>query len=734
MAPGLSGVAIDTKVYRPATYLDSAMSNLGIWAVIGLILLVGLLFAVLLSWRAALVAVFAVTLSVMTAALVLYLGGVTFNALILAGVVAASAVVIDEAVTTVHAVRRRLAGRSESDDTTSTAAIVASAVAGKRGSLIFATLAVLILPLPALAQSGVGAAFAWPLVLSYALAIAAALVVAVVVTPALTVVLLGRRPPKQRSSVVVTRLGALFDRSARRSFRPARLFGTLGVLALALVALVPQLMAGGAMLPSLQDRDLLIQWRAAPGTSLTEMTRITAAAAAELRGLPGVGEVGSHVGRALMADQSVNVNSGEMWVRLDPSADYQRSVGDITRVAHSYPGLRSKILTYADDRIRAAETGSSAPLVVRVYGYDYQQLTAKAEQVRKLLVGVPGVKSPSVQKVAEEPTVQVQVNLEAAQRYGIKPGDVRRASATYYAGLPVGSLYEDQKIFDVVVWGQPGSRYAPGNVADLLIDTPSGGHVRLGDVAEVTIAPSPTVIKHDSISRSLDVTAQVSGDLGAVTTAVRDRVGGLSMPAEFHLEVLGAQADAAEAWRLVGFALAALLAIYLLLQAALSSWRLATLVFLTVPLACSGGVLAAFFTGGISTIGALAGLLAVAGLALRHNLVLVSALRDEASQHGSLGADDILRVTRARVAPVVLAVAATAVVLLPLLVLGRTAGTEVLFPLAVVVLGGLISSVVLTLLVLPALYRLIARRSSEPEPVPADQFAETTPAAVPATQ
>ncbi|MGN6744158.1 MAG: efflux RND transporter permease subunit [Amnibacterium sp.] len=721
MAPGLSGVSIDTNVYRPASYLDSAMGNVATWAVIALILLVALLFGALLSWRAALVALLATTLPVVTAALVLLLLRIPFNALILAGLVAACAVVIDEAVTSIDALRRLQEERRDAGEPVPTASLVAEALADRRGTLLFATLAVLILPLPALALSGVAGAFARPLVLAYLLAVAAALVVALVVAPASIVVLVGRSRLERRTPAVLLRVQRLHDRLTRRAFRPAPLLGAFVVLALALLAVAPQAARGGSALPSLQDRDLLIRWQAAPGTSLPEMSRITAAAAAELRGLPAVSEVGSHVGRAVMADQSVGVDSAETWVRVKPRADYRQAVDDITRVVHAYPGLRAGVSTYTDDRIRAAsaETGSSAPLVVRVYGYDYPQLQATAERIRGILAGVPGVVRPTVERMTEEPSVQVEVNLAAAQRYGIKPGDVRRASATYYAGLPVGSLYEDQKIFDVVVWGEPGARYTPAKVSDLLLDTPTGGHVRLGDVAKVTIGPSPTVITHDDISRSLDVTAQVSGDLGAVTDAVRARVDGIAMPSEFHLEVLGAQSAVGDTWRLIGFVLGALVAILLLLQAALASWRLAALVFLTTPLACAGGVLAAFAAGGVQGVGALAGLLGVAGLALRQNLLLVRALRDEAAEHGPLDPERVRAAANDRVVPVLLTAAATAVVALPLLALGPIAGTEVLFPLAVVLRGGLVSSVVLTLFVLPGLVLLLQRpRPRAPEPAP----------------
>src|SRR6478609_8346991 len=519
LQPGLSGITINTNVYRPATFLESALSNLAKWAIIALVLLAALLLGFLWSWRAALVGLFALALSLVAAAYVLYLRGTSFNVMILAGLVVALGIVIDDAVTTVEEIRLRVREHRAAEDAPTTAAVVVQAAMTTRGPLLYAFLVVLLIPLPALALGGVAGAFAGPLVLSYVLTVAVSMLVALVVTPALSMMLMGGAPRQRRTGPLAAVLERGFDRVARGSVRPRWVFGTLAVLAIAMLALVPQLTRSTTILPALQDRDLLIHWQAAPGTSLTEMTRITDTAAAELRGISGVGEVGSHLGRAVMADQSGNVNSGEMWVSLADSADYQATVDDIKRVVHGYPGLRSEVLTYTEDRVRAANTGTTDPLVVRVYGSDLTELATKAEEVRALIADVPGVVSPTVEKVTTEPTVEVQVNLAAAEKYGITPGDVRRATATYYAGLPVGSLYEDQKIFDVVVWGTPSARYTPVTVGDLLIDTPSGDHVRLGDIATVQVAPAPTVIKHDNISRSLDVTAQLNGSLSDVTSA-----------------------------------------------------------------------------------------------------------------------------------------------------------------------------------------------------------------------
>ena len=235
--------------------------------------------------------------------------------------------------------------------------------------------------------------------------------------------------------------------------------------------------------------------------------------------------------------------------------------------------------TYADDRVAAVSRAVGGPaadeqLVVRLYGEDFDTLRGTADEVRTLLTTVPGVLAPRVEAQSSEPTVQITVDLAAAERHGLRPGDVRREASTLISGLTVGSLYEDQKIFDVVVWGGPATRGTPPAINDLLIDTPSGDRVRLGDVATVQVAPAPTVIKHDNISRSLDVTAQVAATSGDVTSEVGRRVAALPMPTEYHAEVLAdAQAQLDLRWRIAGLALAVAIGIFLLLQAAFSSWR-----------------------------------------------------------------------------------------------------------------------------------------------------------------
>jgi Cu/Ag efflux pump CusA len=719
MQPGLSGISIDTRVYRPASYLNAALHNLAVRAGIGLLLMCLVLVGYFRSWRPVLITVGTLLLSLIAAGLILQLFGTSFNTLTLGGLTAALGVVIADAASNAQLFRQPLG--PPAPEPAESADQLVDRIRAVRLPLVHATVIVALLPLPALALGGVAGALARSAVTSYLVAVAVALLVAHLVAPGLGTLLAGRTGRTHRPSPLATAAGRLFDRQAARLLRSSRLLlGWLAVLVIGTLSLLPQLSSRNSALPVLQDRDLTIHWQAAAGTSLPEMTRITDRVTADLHAVPGVRSIGSHVGRALLADQPVNVDSAEIWVSLRASADYGRTMTAIRDIVGRYPGIRAELSSYTADRLAAADTGSKAPLVVRVYGQDLQQLAAKAGDVRALLTGVRGVRHAGVAVGTVEPSVQVQVDLARAQRYGITPGDVRRASATFFAGLPVGSLYEDQKIFDVVVWGIPSSRRVPADVADLLLDTPSGGRVRLGEVADVRMDAQPTDIHHDNISRSLDVTADISGRSAAsVVREVRDRLAALPMPSEFHAEVLNGSAPVqAEHRRLLLAGIGVALAILLVLQASLASWRLALLTLLSAPLGLTGAVVVAPLVGGVRTTPALLAMLGVLALVLRDCLQLATRYRDSAGPSGRLQPATVYAVTRARLDPIVLSALLCAVALLPLAAGGVVAGTELVQRLAVVAIAGLATAVPFTTLVYPALCtRFAAQVGAKPSPV-----------------
>ncbi len=377
--------------------------------------------------------------------------------------------------------------------------------------------------MPVFFTQGASGALLPPLAITYVLAVLTSTAVALTVTPALAMLLSRSRAGRGESPVarwLHRRHGALLPRVLHTPL--AAVGAAVVVTALGLAAL-PAL--GTSLLPQVQERTVLLQWDGTAGTSRPEMGRITAQATRELRTLPGVANVQAHVGRAVMSDEVSGINAGQLWVTLDPEADYDATLAAVQETADGYPGLEREVQTYSTQRMREVLTGAEEPLAVRLYGPDLAVLKDKAEEVRRAPAQVEGVASPEVDLEEEEPQVEVQVDLARAQRHGIKPGDVRRAAATLLSGLEVGSLFEEQKVFEVVVQGVPEIGRSLTNVEDMLIDRPGGGQVRLGDVATVRVAPTFTVLEREAVSPRVDVTAEVEGRaLGDVRADVERRL------------------------------------------------------------------------------------------------------------------------------------------------------------------------------------------------------------------
>jgi Cu/Ag efflux pump CusA len=327
--------------------------------------------------------------------------------------------------------------------------------------------------------------------------------------------------------------------------------------------------------------------------------------------------------------------------------------------------------------------------------------------VQKAISGIKGVASSNIILPVQQLTVETEVNIDKAQRYGLKPGDVRRAAATLLSGIQVGSLFEQQKVFDVVVWSTPETRANLNDVANLLIDTPDGSQVRLGDVANVRIVPTDSVIRHEAVKRYMDVTIAVRGQsLAAVAMDVKSQLSLMQFPLEYHAEVLSdyVTQQATQA-RLIVFPLAALLAIYFLFQAAIGSWRLAALLLFSLPVALSGGVLAAFALGGNFSIAMLAGLLALFGIAVRNNLLLIGRYQRLQQRAGeTFGVEMTLRGACERFMPALVTAFAVSFAFLPSVIWGDVPGMEIMRPMAIVMIAGLVTATLHNLFILPALY------------------------------
>ena len=702
MQPGLPGIAFDTAVYRPASYIEQSIDNLALALIIGLGLAALVLAAIFFRWRTALISLVVVPLSLVTAALVLWALGATMNSIVVVALAAALVVVIDDVVITVENATQRIPGAERDGADRSIARIVLEASLEVRRAALYATLVIALAVVPVFFLRELPGAFFPDLAVAYLLALLVSMVVAITVTPALSVLLPPRRPVDRVASPLIRRLESVYEASLSRIVeRPLVAYLAGGTVLVAAAAAVPFL--GQSLLPTFKESQVLIRWDGPAGTSLPEMSRVTALAGRELRSLPGVRDVDAHVGRAVTGDQVVGANSAELWVSIDPAANYDRTVAAIRQVVDGYPGLSRGIQTYSQERVREILTTTRDDVVVRIYGEDLNSLERQGRKVRQALSGIDGITRARVALPVEQPSLQIRVDLRKAERYGIKPGDVRRAASTLISGLTVGNLFEAQKVFDVVVWGTPRTRDSLTSIRQLVIDTPGGGHVRLSDVADVRVAPSPTVIKRQAVSRYVDVAATIAGrDRDAVIRDVRRRLHDIRFPIEYHAEVVGAETQ--PVGRLISIAIAAAVGMLLLLQAFFGSWRIAALAFFTVPVGAAGSVLAALAVDGNLSFGSYIALLAVFGLCTRNAVLLLDHLRRLAQHEAEASsAALIVRGARDRLTPILMTTSAAAVMFAPVLVMGSKPGYELLHATAVAVVGGLLTSVLISLLVLPVL-------------------------------
>jgi Cu/Ag efflux pump CusA len=403
---------------------------------------------------------------------------------------------------------------------------------------------------------------------------------------------------------------------------------------------------------------------------------------------------------------------------VDPAVDYGETVARIQRTVDGYPGLYRDVQTYLKERIREVLTGTSDAIVVRIYGRDLDVLTQKATEVKQALASIEGVIDLHMSFQEKIPQVEVKVDLNRAQRYGIKPGDVRRAATTLVALEEAGDIHIANRTYDVNVWSVPEARDSLSDVRDLPIDTPAGGHVRLEEVADVRVAPTPNVVNREHMMRRMDVDANVRGrPLGAVYTDVEAALAGIEFPREYYPVLLGEYTERLRVQRkLLIFAAVAALGIFFLLHTSFKSARLATVSFLLLPSALVGGVLAAYLGDGVVSLGSLVGFLTVLGIAARNGILMINHFQHlEEFEGESFGPGLVLRGAKERLAPILMTASATGLALVPLVVAGAIPGNEIEHPMAIVILGGLVTATLLNLFIVPSLYL----RFGKPAPNPA---------------
>jgi Cu/Ag efflux pump CusA len=365
------------------------------------------------------------------------------------------------------------------------------------------------------------------------------------------------------------------------------------------------------------------------------------------------------------------------------------------------------LLTYLRERIKEVLTGASATIVVRLFGPELDTLQRKAAEVGHAVAGVPGAADVKVQALTLVPQVEVAFDRDRAQQVGVTPATVRGTVAAMLRGVKVGEVFDSQKVFDVVVWGAPHVRSDVFALRKMPVELPAGGYTPLSAVADVRIMPTPNEITREGGSRRIDITCNVRGrDLGAVARDIEAALRGLQFDAGYHPEVLGEYAARAESQqRLIALGVVSLLCILLVLHVDFGSVRMVALIALTIPFALIGGVAAVFLTGGVLSLGSLVGFVTVLGIAARNGIMLISHYRHlEHEEHVLFGRELVMRGAEERLSPILMTALVTGLALLPIVLGGDRSGHEIEHPMAVVILGGLVTSTALNLFFLPAVY------------------------------
>ena len=707
MQQGTPDVHFDSTIFRPATFVDDAISNLSQALLLGFVFVVIVIVLFLSEWRVALIALLTIPLSLMAAVLVLMAFGTTINTMILAGLSIALGELVDDAIIDVENILRRFRLARASGSTEPAHSIILNASLEVRSSIVYATIISVVAVTPIFLLQGLTAAFFRPLVTAYGLSIIASMLVALTVTPALTLLLLrGETVSKRRESRLVFKMrdgyvGVL----SRIVSRPAAVFAGCAVVILTGALLVPQL--GQSLFPQFKQRDFLIHMAAIPSTSDEEIVRTTTAMSKAIMAIPGVRNFGAHIGRARQGEEVAGIDFSEGWISIDPQADYDTTLAKIRAVVNEYPGLYRDVLTYLNERVEEVLAGSTHAITIRIYGENLPQIRATARKVLEEVSAVPGTLEPRVDVSVDTPQIEVEVDVPKASTYGLKPGDVRRQAAAWIAGLDTGAVFQGQEFYRVLVWSAPSARNNVASISDILLDTSNGGRVRLGDIARVELKPNPNAVTRENASRYIDVGTNVQGrGLAAVSNDIEARLKNVSFPQGSSYVVLGEYVERQAAQRaLILTGAVALLIILVLLHLAFRSWRLGFFVFLTLPIALVGGVIAIWIAGGEVTLGALVGFFTVFGIAARNSIMLVTHCQHLEREEGlEFGPALVLRGARERLSPILMTSLATGLALLPLVFNGNQPGREIEFPLAVVIIGGLFTSTLLTLFVVPSLY------------------------------
>jgi len=708
------GVHVYRGLHRPATFIENSLRNIRHSLYMGGILVAVVLFIFLGHFRTAFISLTAIPLSLLAAIICLDKLGITLNTITLGGLAIAIGEVVDDAIIDVENIFRRLRENQTLPKPRRAFRVVWEASLEVRSAVVYATFIVALVFLPVLTLTGLQGSFFAPLALSYILAIMASLAVALTVTPALSLIFFARgvkdsaEPRLQRGLKSAYRWVIHGLANWPRSVMAAVIIVCAGAL-----LLLPHF--GSEFLPEFREGHFVCGIQMAPGTSLPEMLRMGEVITSEMLQNSNIATVEQQVGRAEQGEDTWPPHRCEFHVELkkDLDGETMEKVGDGLRdIFSKYPGLQFEVLTFLGDRIGETVSGETAPVVVNVFGDDLDVIDAKAGEVAQVLGKVPGAADVQVKSLPGAPSMNVRLRNDRLTQLGFRPLDVLEAIETAYQGMLVAQVHEGNKVADVEVILDDASRREPDQIRQLKLTNAEGLRVPLRELADVFLTKTRYLISHEGARRRQVVTCTPSGR--DVTSFVDDAKKQIAAKVQFPKGVYAIFTGAAEATAkaqqqlLMNSAIAAV-GIILLLIVVTGNWRNLLLILANVPFALVGGVLAVYITGKFGdaadsglTIGSLVGFVTLFGITTRNSIMMISHFEHLIHNEGmEWNLETAVRGASERLIPILMTALVTALGLLPLAIGTGEAGREIEGPMAIVILGGLLTSTVLNLLVLP---------------------------------
>jgi CzcA family heavy metal efflux pump len=710
-------VHIDTKIFRQADFINASISNIQKTLIEGSIFVVVILFIFLMNWRATLISLIAIPISLIAAILTLKWLGFTINTMSLGGMAIAIGDLVDDAIIDVENVYRRLKenARKPEGEKQPLLSVIYNASVEIRSSVINATFIIIAAFIPLFFLSGMEGRLLAPLGIAFIVSLFASLIVAITLTPVLCSLLLtGEKSlsAANHESWLVQRLNRWYESSLRRALTYRK---TILGLALVLFILAGSLLftLGRNFLPEFNEGSLVVSAVSLPGISLEESNKVGSSIEKTLLTIPEIKTTTRRTGRAELDEHAQGVNASEIDAPF--TLDERNREEFMTEVRDKLSGTGANITIGQPigHRIDHMLSGTRANIAIKIFGPDLNTLFQLSNQVKTSIDGIEGLVDISVEQQIDIPQVQIKARREMLARYGITIGEFTDFVDVGFAGERVGDIYEEDKRFDFVLRFDDANRGSIENIRNSWIDTHDGQKVPLIEVAEVISASGPNTINRESVKRKTVVSANVSGrDQKSAVEEIRANLAGINLPEGYHIEYGGQfEAEAEASQTLLATSLLSLLVIFLLLYMEFRDTKVSGIILLNLPLALIGGVVSIWLTSGIISIPAIIGFITLFGVATRNGILLVSHYHTLEKEGKNL-MDTVILGSRDRLSPILMTALTAGLALIPLAIAGDLPGNEIQSPMAKVILGGLLSSTLLNIFVVPIVYYMSQKRKS----------------------